>query len=163
MSDAAQSSLERVRRAALDAGLAIEILTMTQSTRTAAEAAAACGCAVGQIAKSLVFTNAADDSLVLLLVSGAHNVDTAHVSACYGLNLKRADIDRVRRETGFAIGGVAPIGHAQPIRTWMDESLLAHESVYAAAGRPDSVFRVTTQDLLRITGATSLIVVPPSA
>jgi prolyl-tRNA editing enzyme YbaK/EbsC (Cys-tRNA(Pro) deacylase) len=158
MSDGRESSLDRVERAAREAGLAIDIRIMAQSTRTAAEAAEACECSVGQIVKSLVFTQVDDDILVLLLVAGDHNVDLAYVSERYGLVLKRADIDRVRRETGFAIGGVAPIGHAAPLRTFMDEALLRHDRVFAAAGRPDAVFAVAPEDLLRVTASTPISV-----
>jgi prolyl-tRNA editing enzyme YbaK/EbsC (Cys-tRNA(Pro) deacylase) len=134
------SSLERVELAARTLGLDISIKRMEQSTRTAEEAAKAAGCAVGQIVKSLVFVNADTQALTLLLVSGAHNADTAYIATAYGVRLKRADIDRVRDETGFAIGGVAPIGHLVDLPVFMDESLLAYDQVWCAAGRPDSIF-----------------------
>lgn len=141
------SSMERVARDAERLGLAIELRVMDQSTRTAEDAAAACGCAVGQIVKSLVFENADTGALVLLLVSGDHNADLDYISKEYGLKLKRCDGRRVRDETGFAIGGVAPLGHKAPVATYMDESLLDYDSVWAAAGRPDSVFRVDPKAL----------------
>jgi prolyl-tRNA editing enzyme YbaK/EbsC (Cys-tRNA(Pro) deacylase) len=134
------SSLERVEKAAEDLDLGIVVIRMEQSTRTAEEAARAAGCAVAQIVKSLVFVDAATNKLTLLLVSGAHNADTKYISDAYGLNLKRADIDRVRDETGFAIGGVAPIGHRIDLPVYVDESLLAYDEVWCAAGRPDSIF-----------------------
>ncbi|KAA1178530.1 YbaK/EbsC family protein [Rhizobium tropici] len=134
------SSLERVELAARNLGLDISIKRMEQSTRTAEEAAKAVGCAVGQIVKSLVFVNADTHELTLLLVSGSHNADTAYIATAYGVRLKRADIDRVRDETGFAIGGVAPIGHLVDLPVFMDESLLAYDQVWSAAGRPDSIF-----------------------
>ncbi|MGO4436239.1 YbaK/EbsC family protein [Rhizobium sp. RAF56] len=134
------SSLERVEEAARELGLDIVVRRMEQSTRTAEEAASAAGCHVGQIVKSLVFVDAETNRLVLLLVSGAHNADVAFIAATYGLRLKRADIDRVREETGFAIGGVGPIGHQVALPVFLDESLLAHEVVWCAAGRPDSIF-----------------------
>lgn len=141
------SSMERVAQDAERLGLEIELRVMDQSTRTAEDAAAACGCEVGQIVKSLVFENADDGSLALLLVSGNHNADLDYISDKYGLKLKRCDGRRVRGETGFAIGGVAPIGHKAPIATWLDESLLDYDAVWAAAGRPDSVFRVDPRAL----------------
>ncbi|QKV18161.1 YbaK/EbsC family protein [Oricola thermophila] len=141
------SSMERVANDAKRLGLEIELRVMDQSTRTAEEAAAACGCEVGQIVKSLVFENADTGALVLLLVSGRHNADLDYISERYGLNLKRCDGRRVREETGFAIGGVSPLGHKAPIATWMDESLLDYDTVWAAAGRPDSVFRVGSRAL----------------
>ncbi len=141
------SSMARVADAAHRLGLDIELKVMAQSTRTAEEAAAACGCTVGQIVKSLIFADSMTDQLVLVLVSGAHNADLEHLQATYGLGLKRADTRRVRDETGFAIGGVAPIGHRAPLPTYMDQELLAYDEVWAAAGRPDSVFRVDPQAL----------------
>lgn len=142
------SSMERVAHDAERLGLEIELRVMDQSTRTAEDAAAACGCGVGQIVKSLVFENADDGNLVLLLVSGNHNADLDYISSEYGLKLKRCDGRRVRDETGFAIGGVAPIGHKVSIATWLDENLLGYDAVWAAAGRPDSVFRVDPRALV---------------
>lgn len=141
------SSMERVANDAARLGLQIELRVMDQSTRTAEDAARACGCAVGQIVKSLVFENADTGALVLLLVSGDHNADLDFIAERYGLSLKRCDGRRVRDETGFAIGGVAPIGHTAPVATYMDESLLGYATVWAAAGRPDSVFSVDPKAL----------------
>lgn len=148
------SSMERVVKAAKATGLSIDLKVMDQSTRTAQDAANACGCDVAQIVKSLVFENAATGGLVLILVSGAHNADPDHLHDQAGLKLKRCDGRRVRDETGFAIGGVAPIGHLAPIPIYLDERLLAFEDVWAAAGRPDSVFRVDPKALAEMTGAT---------
>ncbi|WP_223477788.1 YbaK/EbsC family protein [Oricola indica] len=142
------SSMERVAQDAERLGLQIKLRVMDQSTRTAEDAAEACGCTVGQIVKSLVFENADTGALALLLVSGSHNADLEYISSRYGLNLKRCDGRRVRDETGFAIGGVAPIGHKAPVATWLDESLLDYETVWAAAGRPDSVFSVDPRALV---------------
>lgn len=149
-----RSSIDRVCDAAAEHGLEIEILTMDQSTRTAEEAAAACGCSVGQIVKSLIFEDASDGSLVLILVSGVNRVDAELLGQTHGLSLDRCDTRKVRNVTGFAIGGVAPIGHLTPIQTFMDEDLLTHDHVWAAAGRPDSVFRVNANALAKATGAT---------
>ncbi|MDZ7603609.1 MAG: YbaK/EbsC family protein [Hoeflea sp.] len=146
----AGSSMARVASAAADAGLKIRILKMAQSTRTAEEAADAAGCDVSQIVKSLVFENLATKKLNLMLVSGAHNADMDYISANYNLSFTRCDVRRVRDETGFAIGGVAPIGHLTPITVYMDRTLLAHSEVWAAAGRPDSVFRVDPQALASV-------------
>lgn len=143
----AGSSMARVAKAAADAGLAIRILKMAQSTRTAQEAADAAGCGVSQIVKSLVFENLATKRLNLLLVSGAHNADMDYISGHYNLSFTRCEVRRVRDETGFAIGGVAPIGHLTPITVYMDRTLLDHAEVWAAAGRPDSVFSVNPQAL----------------
>lgn len=142
-----RSSMDRVRDAADELGLAIEIVRMDQSTRTAQEAADACGCAVGQIVKSLVFENAENQSLVLILVSGSNNADLELFSSEHGLTLQRCDTRKVRNVTGFAIGAVAPIGHLTPITTFIDEDLLQFDIVWAAAGRPDSVFSVDPKAL----------------
>jgi prolyl-tRNA editing enzyme YbaK/EbsC (Cys-tRNA(Pro) deacylase) len=141
------SSMARVARAAAEAGLDIRILKMAQSTRTAQEAADAARCNVSQIVKSLVFENLATGKLNLMLVSGAHNADMDYISEHYGLSFARCEVRRVRDETGFAIGGVAPIGHLNPITVYMDRTLLDHAEVWAAAGRPDSVFSVNPQAL----------------
>ncbi|MFV0473919.1 MAG: YbaK/EbsC family protein [Pikeienuella sp.] len=149
-------SVRRVQEAAEAAGLSIEILRMPESTRTAAEAAAACGCAVAQIVKSMIFEGADSGALKLLLVSGAHEVDPARAAAVLGEGLSRADPKRVREETGFAIGGVAPIGHLAAIETWMDAALLEHDVVWAAAGAPNAVFSIGPQALRAATGARDL-------
>ncbi len=147
------SSMARVARAAKDAGLEIRILKMAQSTRTAQEAADAAGCNVSQIVKSLVFENTSTKKLELMLVSGAHNADMDYISTHYGLSFARCEVRRVRDETGFAIGGVAPIGHLNPIAVYMDRTLLDHTEVWAAAGRPDSVFSVDPKALATAIGA----------
>jgi len=152
------SSMARVADAATALGLLIELKMMEQSTRTAEDAARACGCEVGQIVKSLVFENTTNGALVLLLVSGQHNADLSFISDHYGLKLKRCDGRRVRDETGFAIGGVAPIGHLAPIPVHMDKTLLGHETVWAAAGRPDSVFSVDPNALCAAIGAEPIAV-----
>lgn len=139
--------MERVVDAARILGLEIELRVMDQSTRTAEDAATACGCDVGQIVKSLAFENLDDGTITLLLVSGRHNADLAFIEQTHGLRLGRCDGRRVRNETGFAIGGVAPIGHLIDVPIYMDEALLDYEHVWAAAGRPDSVFMVSAKEL----------------
>lgn len=152
------SSMARVVDAANTMGLSIALKTMDQSTRTAEEAAAACRCDVGQIVKSLVFRDIEHDVLVLMLVSGRHNANLDHVREAYELKLERADTRRVRDETGFAIGGVAPIGHKQPLPIYVDEALLAYSQVWAAAGRPDTVFSVDPKALAKAIGAKRITV-----
>ncbi|MEM7746121.1 MAG: YbaK/EbsC family protein [Pseudomonadota bacterium] len=146
-------SVKRVSRAAAELGLDIEVRRMGASTRTAEDAAAACGCAVGQIVKSLIFQRAEDGSLVLLLVPGDRQADMTLAGAAAGSTLTRADADEVRIRTGFAIGGVSPIGHLEAPEVWMDEPLLAHDQVWAAAGAPDAVFAVAPDTLQRAAGA----------
>ena len=118
-------STDRVKAAAAAAGLTIDIREMPQSTRTAAEAAAACGCSVAQIVKSLIFRKATSGEPVLLLVSGRNRVDENAVKTEIGDTLKRMDANEVRELTGFAIGGVAPLGSLTPLETFMDTDLLA--------------------------------------
>ncbi len=154
-----KSSIDRVREDAERLGLSIAIMRMNRPTRTAEEAAQACGCSVAQIVKSLVFENAMDGSLVLCLISGQHKLNTEFISSTYGIDLRRCDTRRVRSETGFAIGGVAPIGHLAPISILMDESLLRFPEVWAAAGRPDSVFKVEPRQLAKATNARVLDVI----
>ncbi|MCW1843290.1 YbaK/EbsC family protein [Prosthecomicrobium hirschii] len=152
------SGIDRVRLAATDLGLAVEIVEMPGSTRTAEDAAAACGCAVGQIVKSLVFVGAETRRPLLLLVSGANRVDETGVRAAIGEALERPDAAYVRTTTGFAIGGVAPIGHETPMVTYLDRDLLAFETVWAAAGSPKAVFAVAPAQLAAATGATVIAV-----
>lgn len=134
------AACRKVLDAAQERGLSIDIRLMTETTRTAEEAAAACGCAVAQIVKSLVFTGRESGIDYLLLVSGANRVDEAGVAAHIGEPLKRPRGEHVRDVTGFAIGGIPPFGHASGLRTFMDEELLAFSEVWAAAGTPNAVF-----------------------
>jgi prolyl-tRNA editing enzyme YbaK/EbsC (Cys-tRNA(Pro) deacylase) len=150
----------RVRAAAEALGLPIEIRLMPDSTRTAAEAAAACGCTVGQIVKSLVFRGRDTGRPVLLLVSGANRVDEKGVAVTLGEQLIRPDADFVRTATGFAIGGIPPFGHASPLATWLDRDLLAFGTVWAAAGTPNAVFAADPARLRDAVGATVLAVTP---
>ncbi|WP_137128313.1 YbaK/EbsC family protein [Roseomonas sp. HF4] len=146
------SSVERVRAALLAAGHPDTIAAFADGTRSAADAAAAVGCAVAQIAKSIVFRAGA--RAVLVVASGANRVDMAKVAAAIGQPVKRADGAWVRDVTGFAIGGVSPLGHLAPPILLLDRDLLALDPVWAAAGSPQHVFRTTPAELLRITGAT---------
>ena len=135
-------------------GLDIEVRLMPTSTRTAEEAASACGCAVGQIVKSLVFEGETSATPYLLLVSGANRVDQAGVAAAsIGEPLRRPDAAAVRALTGFAIGGIPPFGHDAHVPVYMDEDLMAHRTVWAAAGTPDTVFAVQPRALADAVGA----------
>ena len=126
---------------------------MPQSTRTAEEAAAACGTSVAQIVKSLVFRKAGSGEPVLFLVSGANRVDQTAIAASVGDRLERMDANEVRALTGFAIGGVAPIGSLTPLATFMDADLMAFETIWAAAGAPYAVFETTPAALAEATSA----------
>jgi prolyl-tRNA editing enzyme YbaK/EbsC (Cys-tRNA(Pro) deacylase) len=145
------SSVERVRAALLAAGHDDTITTFDASTRTSAEAAAAVGCSVGAIAKSLIFRVQGSERPVLAIASGAHRVDPARI-AMAGHAVSRADPDWVRAVTGFAIGGVAPIGHLVPPVVLLDDALWSFAEVWAAAGAPNAVFRTTPDRLAKLTG-----------
>ncbi len=132
-------------------GPAYAVLEFEASTRTAADAAAAVGCTVAQIAKSLVF-RAASGHGVLVVASGPNRVSEAKVTALLGEPISRADAGFVREVTGFAIGGIPPVGHARPLVTLLDETLGQHAEIWAAAGTPNAVFRLTFDDLARLTG-----------
>jgi prolyl-tRNA editing enzyme YbaK/EbsC (Cys-tRNA(Pro) deacylase) len=152
------TSIQRVQEALRALGLDHEVLDLGQSARTAADAARAVGCRVDQIAKSLVFRLRDSGRPLLVVTSGANRVDEAKVGAVVGEPLERADADFVRVETGFAIGGVAPIGHAKPVVTLIDEHLLRFEEIWAAAGHPNTVFRLTPDDLVTMTGGRVVVV-----
>ncbi|MCX7566434.1 YbaK/EbsC family protein [Sulfitobacter sp. F26169L] len=147
-------SITRVRQAAEAAGLEIDIIKLPTSARTAAQAAESCNCDVGQIVKSLLFEGQRTGKLMLILVSGKHDLNLNNAEALFGEPLGRADPKRVRSQTGFAIGGVAPIGHMCPMPTFMDDALLAYKTVWGAGGAPETVFEIEPNDLLAVTGAT---------
>lgn len=143
----------RVREALEILGATGQVRLLPASARTAVEAAAALGCPVGAIASSLVFD--AGGEPVLVITSGAHRVDTAKVAADHGLApLGRAGAEFVRAHTGQAIGGVAPVGHSAPVRTFVDRWLDRHETVWAAGGHPHAVFPTTYGELVSLTGGT---------
>ncbi|MDQ7775791.1 YbaK/EbsC family protein [Paracoccus aminovorans] len=148
-------SLRRVQSALEAAGLAVEIRETDDSARTAEGAAAAVGCAVDQIAKSIIFRGEDSGHVVLFLTAGGNRVDPAKATALAGQSLGKADAELIRAETGFAIGGVAPVGHLNRIEAWLDPRLLDFEQVWAAAGTPRHVFAIAPAELLRLTGATT--------
>ncbi|HEX2137899.1 MAG TPA: YbaK/EbsC family protein [Microvirga sp.] len=135
-------------------GPSFTVLEFEASTRTAADAAAAIGCTVGQIAKSLVFRTLGSDRPVLIVASGPNRVSEAKAARVVGEPIGRADARYVRDRTGFAIGGVPPVGHAQALTTVVDRSLSAFDAIWAAAGTPQAVFRLSFDDLVRLTGGT---------
>lgn len=144
-------SVERVRAALLEAGHPDTITEFPAGTRTAADAAAAVGCDVAQIAKSIVFRAGARAAVIV--TSGANRVDPAKAAAALGVALARADADWVRETTGFAVGGVAPVGHEGAPLLLIDRDLLALDPIWAAAGSPRHVFRTSAAELRRMTGA----------
>lgn len=148
-------SLKRVAAALEAAGVASEILEMPGETRTARQAAEAAGCALDQIAKSIIFRGEATGHIVLFLTAGGNRVCPEKASRVAGQRLGKADADLVRAETGFAIGGVAPVGHLVPVPTFIDPRLLDFAVVWGAAGTPRHIFPIAPGALLRITGATT--------
>ena len=146
-----KAAAARVQTALRALGLSSEVQELTDSARTAAEAAQACGVEVGQIVKSLVFV--AGGEPILVLVSGGNQADEGRLRALTGQPVRRADAELVRSATGFAIGGVPPVGHPRPLRTIVDRDLLGYERLIAAAGTPHAVFPLTPAELVRITGA----------
>ena len=146
-------SAQKVQNAASALGLDIAVIEMTQPTRTAQEAANACGVTAGQIVKSLVFSGAASGKPYLLLVSGTNRVDEKGVATHLGEKLNRPDAEAVRALTGFAIGGIPPFGHATPLATYMDRDLLQYNVIWAAAGTPKAVFRTEPSKLRDATQA----------
>ena len=145
-------SAQKVQQALQVMGFALQVVELPDSTRTAAEAAQAVGCQVGQIVKSLVFKAKRSQRPVLVVASGANRVNEKAIEAFIGEPLGRADADFVRQRTGFAIGGVPPVGHSEQLETFIDEDLLQHAEIWAAAGTPNAVFRLTPGDLVRMTG-----------
>jgi prolyl-tRNA editing enzyme YbaK/EbsC (Cys-tRNA(Pro) deacylase) len=144
--------VRRVVEAGRAHGIEVEPVTFSEETRTAADAARAVGCDVGQIVKSLVFTAGSDP--VLLLVSGANRVDAGVAAGAAGVEaLERADANLAKAATGFSIGATPPVGLANALPVLMDEDLLQHDVVWAAAGRPDSIFAVEPRALARASGA----------
>lgn len=151
---ALSASARKVAAALTARGFPFEVQELAASTRTAAEAAAAVGCTVGQIAKSIVFRAADSGRAVLVVTSGTNRVDEKAVGALLGETLGKADADFVRRETGFVIGGVPPAGHDRPIITFIDQDLMTHDEIWAAAGTPFAVFRLPSAALPGLTGGT---------
>jgi prolyl-tRNA editing enzyme YbaK/EbsC (Cys-tRNA(Pro) deacylase) len=151
MAEFSSPTVRRVQEALQALGLGHEIVDLGLSARTAADAASAVGCRVDQIVKSLVFRLRESGRPLLVVTSGAHRVDEAKVGALVGEPLERADAAFVRAQTGFAIGGVAPIGHTGPVVTLIDEHLLVFPEIWAAAGHPNMVFRLTPADLVTMT------------
>lgn len=153
------NSIEKVRSVAHELGLDVIVREMPASTRTAEEAARACGVTVGQIVKSLVFLGAQTGKPYLLLVSGTNRVNETGVAAHLGEGVTRPDGRSVREMTGFAIGGIPPFGHDTPLATFMDEDLLQYDVVWAAAGTPKAVFSSDPKKLRDAVQATVISVV----
>ena len=146
------TSAQRVQDALMKLELTLQVIELPDSTRSAAEAAEAIGCSVGQIAKSLIFKTRNSQEPILVIVSGPNRVDEKKIGALVGEMITKPDADFVRQHTGFSIGGVPPVGHKQPITTFIDQDLLSFDEIWAAAGTPNAVFCLTGDDLVRATG-----------
>jgi prolyl-tRNA editing enzyme YbaK/EbsC (Cys-tRNA(Pro) deacylase) len=147
-------AVDRVRAALAAAGVETVVVALPAAARTARAAAEAIRCDVAQIANSLVFRCERSGAPLLVMTSGAHRVDVARVASLVGEPVAKADAAFVREATGFAIGGVAPVGHISAVRTLVDRNLLRHTEIWAAAGHPHTVFRLTPEALVQITTGT---------
>ncbi len=151
MADELSTSAQKVQDALLSQGFSCQVLELPDSTRTAMEAAAAVGCQVGQIVKSLLFRGKQTRKPVFVAVSGANRVNEKTLRDLAGEKIEKADADFVREKTGFAIGGVPPLAHLEPMQTFIDEDLLQFSDIWAAAGTPNALFKLTPAELLQIT------------
>jgi len=151
MKDGLSASAKRVQKALDEFNLPLEVIELPGSTRTAADAAQSIGCGIGQIVKSLVFKGKRSEKPVLVVASGINRVSETKVEGLLDEPLGKADADFVREHTGFVIGGVPPIGHPEKLLTIIDEDLFLYSEIWAAAGTPNAVFRLTPEDLLRMT------------
>lgn len=155
------AAVQRVRAALQAAGLAPEIVELPGAARTAKAAAEFLGCDVAQIANSLVFRAMESNAAVLVMSSGARRVDPEKLALAVGEPIGKADADFVRAATGFAIGGVAPVGHAGAVRAFVERSLASHGTIWAAAGHPNTVFPLTYAELVRITAGREIDAAQP--
>jgi prolyl-tRNA editing enzyme YbaK/EbsC (Cys-tRNA(Pro) deacylase) len=152
MTNPLSPSALRVQQALQAQGFDLQVLELPDSTRTAMDAALAVGCQVGQIVKSLIFKAKRSGRPVLVVASGANRVNERIIEGLIAEPLGKADADFVRQHTGFAIGGVPPVGHLETLLTFIDQDLLQYSEIWAAAGTPNAVFRLSPADLARMTG-----------
>ena len=145
------SSAQKVQEVLKSLGLELQVVELQETTRTSADAARAVGCQVGQIAKSLVFRGETTQRPILVIASGSNRVNEKRVGQLISETLGKADADFVRQKTGFVIGGVPPVGHAEKLEVFIDEDLLQYSEIWAAAGTPNAVFKLTPSDLVRMT------------
>lgn len=143
-------SAQKVQDALNQFGVSLQVVEFDASTRTAQDAANAIGCTVGQIVKSLIFKGRQSGKPILVLASGVNRVDEKKIATLLGEKVDKADADFVRQHTGFVIGGVPPVGQTSPMETLIDEDLVQYADIWAAAGTPNAVFKLTTADLQRI-------------
>jgi len=153
-------SAQKVQEALAALGFPHQVIEHEQTTRTSAEAAQVVGCEVGQIAKSLIFKGKQSGRAVLVIASGANRVDEKKLRDLLGEKVEKPDADFVRSRTGFVIGGVPPLGHVEPLITFIDEDLMRYDSIWAAAGTPNAVFPLTPDDLLKMTNGKVAVMKP---
>jgi len=146
-----KKSAERVQAILNEFGFELNVIEFSDSTRTAQEAANAIGCTVGQIAKSLIFKGKSSQKPILIIASGTNRVNEKLVKEYTGEKLEKADAEFVLENTGFVIGGIPPVGHTKPIDTFIDEDLMQYSEIWAAAGTPNAVFKLTPEILVEIT------------
>ena len=146
------STALKVQQALNAIGMQLEVIELPDSTRTSQEAAQALGCQVGQIAKSIIFQALTSHRPILVIASGSNRVNEKVMTGLIGEVIGKADADFVRSRTGFVIGGVPPLGHIECLETFIDQDLLQYREIWAAAGTPHAVFRLTPEDLLQMTG-----------
>lgn len=146
------ASAQKIQNLLMFLGYGYTVVEHVESTRTAQEAADRAGCTLGQIVKSLIFRGKVSGKPILVLTSGANRVDEKRISEYAGESIRRADADFVRAVTGYAIGGVPPIGHTEKMETYIDEDFLKYPSIWAAAGTPNAIFELKTEDLQKMTG-----------
>lgn len=144
-------SAQKVQDVLVERGFNCSVIEYAESTRTAQEAAERACCTLGQITKSLIFKGKTTNKPILVLTSGANRVDEKHIGEYAREPIGRADADFVRAVTGFAIGGVPPLGHTQKMETYLDEDLMRYETIWAAAGTPNAIFELTPSDLQKMT------------
>jgi len=147
-------SAQKIQDQIKSLGYDYTVIEHAESTRTAQEAADRAGCELGQIVKSLIFKGKESGKPILVLTSGANRVDEKRISGYAGEAIGRADADFVRTVTGFAIGGVPPFGHLQKMETYIDEDFLPYPTIWAAAGTPNAIFELETDDLQKMTNGT---------
>jgi prolyl-tRNA editing enzyme YbaK/EbsC (Cys-tRNA(Pro) deacylase) len=150
------TSAQKIQDLLNSIGLNYTVIEHIESTRTAQEAADRAGCELGQIVKSLIFRGKVSGKPILVLTSGSNRVDEKRISEYAGETISRADADFVRAITGYAIGGIPPIGHTEKMETYLDEDLQQYLVVWAAAGTPNAIFELTPTDLQKITGGKNL-------
>ena len=148
-------SAQKIQNLLNSLGYNYNVIEHVESTRTAQEAADRAGCELGQIVKSLIFRGKTSGKPILVLTSGVNRVDEKRISGYAGESISRADADFVRVVTGYAIGGIPPIGHNEKMETYLDEDFLQYQTVWAAAGTPNAIFELKTDDLQKMTGGTT--------